>query len=566
MRLHLRGRGARLVGRPTTIFVDFDVTPGVNRVDVQDASSAFVPITSWSWSLKKAGVEVGTSTSQNPSFTSLVAGDDYRLTLTVSTALTTSDPLTYGDFTVDPGALATPTGLTAGTPSGLTIAITFDAAAVPASVEERRLYYSSSGTPTTSDSFISVGSASTGLDFVATGSGTWRFKLGDIAVAGLATDSALSSEAQAVISGGGTAPSAPTLNSVTAINDRRIDLAWTIGANIGSGNHKIYRVTGSDTGFTPDDTPLTGNLLHGELGAGVNSYSDQSVAASTQYTYKVMAINAAGSATSSGSSATTPEQGEWPDNRPGGMTTILSTDGSSKTWGGSSGGRWTDANYVTVVTDAASKYGSAIEKRYVIGDVAGWNGYHHKLNFPSNARYQRLYIIFVLRWSTNYQFHQGHQKITMFGPVGVAGSGNQSAFYPGMRASGRYYFRCQAGGNNGAGVGQYDPVDTGLALISGGAYHTVELDITVNSAPGVADGSLRTWIDGTEVDAWTKTGTGSTQHDLTSGVEWFGSDIALGSDLRFGGCRAFEYWGGSGTYAKTVDDNIRIAHFEYAGV
>lgn len=573
MKLHLRGRTARFIARPSTIVFDYEIVPGTNSVTVINTSTASVSITAWAWSLKKAGIEVATSSDESPTFTSLAADDDYTfdVSATLANGKVRAAP-TSGEFGVDPGALAMPT-ISAGTPSGLTIPLTLGGEVEPDKVEDRAIFWTDDGSdPDTSSNVVVVENAILSYDFVAAGAGTYKFRLQDRAIAGLATDSALSSAtSQTIAGGGGVAPSAPTLDSVDAINERRIDLAWTIGADIGSGNHKIFRVASGDTAFVPDDTPVTGNLLEAELPAATNSYTDSTVSPETQYSYKVTGVNAAGSATSNGASATTPAQGEWPDNRPVGMTTIFSLDGSTKLWGGNYTSKWLNDANVSVVTDAASRHGSAVEKRYFLGDSSGWNGQQTFPNFPNGVgKFRRIYICMVVAWSPNYDFHQGNQKITMFGPKD-GGDLTWSAFYPGMTSGGRFYFRAQVGGSSANGLGIYKPVDTSISLLSGGAYHTIELDFLAQSAPGVADGSLRCWLDGNEVLTWNKEGNPNFRESgaisLINTRAWYGTDIS-GSDLRIGGCQNFEYWGGNtknGVPVKTVNDYVRISHFEYAG-
>jgi hypothetical protein len=238
VRIYLRGTRAIMQHRSVT--ADMLIFPGVEAVDVLDNSTAFVPIVAWAWSLKKGGVEVDTSTEENPSFTSLDAGSDYTLDLTVTSIYGSQGSTTSDEFTVDPGVLATPTNLAIGTVVGFLIPLTFDAPADDAHVAERRLYYTSDGsTPDSGDSFVSLTPDEVDYDFTATGTGTWKFKLGDIAVVLEATDSALSSEASTTVSVGGSPPDAVTLDDPTAVSSSRVSLTWTNGAT--PGQHNIYR-------------------------------------------------------------------------------------------------------------------------------------------------------------------------------------------------------------------------------------------------------------------------------------------------------------------------------------
>jgi hypothetical protein len=94
-------------------------------------------------------------------------------------------------------------------------------------------------------------------------------------------------------------PTAPTSLTATRISDTQIDLAWT---NTSTSHHeyasvKVYRSTNGGS---------YANIV--TLGV-VTSYSDTTTSADNKYTYKVQAVNAAGTADSSASSAvyTTPD-------------------------------------------------------------------------------------------------------------------------------------------------------------------------------------------------------------------------------------------------------------------
>jgi subtilisin len=79
-------------------------------------------------------------------------------------------------------------------------------------------------------------------------------------------------------------PTPPSALSATAVSSSRIDLSWTDNSNNESG-FKIERCTGASCS---DFAVIT------SLGAGVTSYPNTGLQASTNYTYRVRAYNAGG--------------------------------------------------------------------------------------------------------------------------------------------------------------------------------------------------------------------------------------------------------------------------------
>jgi hypothetical protein len=84
------------------------------------------------------------------------------------------------------------------------------------------------------------------------------------------------------LSSGGTVPAAPTGLGATAVSSTRVDLSW-IDASSDEDSFSIERATGNG-GFSEVAT----------VTAGTTTYSDLSTAASTTYSYRVRARNAAG--------------------------------------------------------------------------------------------------------------------------------------------------------------------------------------------------------------------------------------------------------------------------------
>jgi hypothetical protein len=90
-------------------------------------------------------------------------------------------------------------------------------------------------------------------------------------------------------------PDAPTGLSVAAVSANRINLSWTDASSTETGFH-VFRSLETGANFGLIDT----------VGAGIQTYANTGLAASTQYFYKVTAYNSAGdSAYTSEANATT---------------------------------------------------------------------------------------------------------------------------------------------------------------------------------------------------------------------------------------------------------------------
>ena len=90
-------------------------------------------------------------------------------------------------------------------------------------------------------------------------------------------------------------PAAPTGLSATPFSWSRIDLAWVDNAN----NETGYEIERSTTGPGGTFTPLV------SLAAGATSHSDNGLSASTQYCYRVRAVNGSGPSAYDGPQCTT---------------------------------------------------------------------------------------------------------------------------------------------------------------------------------------------------------------------------------------------------------------------
>lgn len=246
------------------------------------------------------------------------------------------------------------------------------------------------------------------------------------------------------------------------------------------------------------------------------------------------------------------DPGEWPDNEPPGMTTILMVDGSSKDWPNFyQNDHWADDNRVGVVNDPDSKHGHAIEKRFFVGDESGWKGVTYN---GSHIMFRELYFRIVFRLSPNWQWHKGGGKYFYYGAVGREAGRGPVQFVLGWVGSGRTRWI-----DFGSGVGQWEV--NGGPKITRDAYHTIEIH-HVASTSG-ANGSLRMWIDGAEIQSFNLAGD-PTQDDVQLiNREWIATSGL--EDKRLGrGLQGFMYWGGEGD-TKQVNDWIRLSEFYVSG-
>jgi chitodextrinase len=142
-----------------------------------------------------------------------------------------------------------------------------------------------------------------------------------------------------------TAPSTPTGLVAAAASSTRIDLTWTASTdNVGVSDYKIFRGT---AGAAP--TYLT------TVAGTTTSFSNTGLTASTSYTYKVQALDAAGNASALSSAATTSTDGEY---------TVF----NPKNYGGYD---------PTGATESTASFQTAIDRAAAHAVLAGATGLYH---------------------------------------------------------------------------------------------------------------------------------------------------------------------------------------------
>lgn len=246
------------------------------------------------------------------------------------------------------------------------------------------------------------------------------------------------------------------------------------------------------------------------------------------------------------------DPGEWPDSEPAGMTPLLTVDGSSKAWPNfvQSDG-WADDNRVSVISDPRSKHGQAIEKRFFVGDESGWNGITYN---GTHIVFRELYFRIVFRLSANWQWHKSGGKYFYYGAAGRDKGKSPTQFHLGWNGSGRTRWI-----DFGSGVGGYSA--NGGPEITRDVYHTIEIH-HVASTSG-ANGSLRMWIDGVEIQSFNLLGDPTQNEVQLMNREWIATQGL--EDKRLGrGIQAFMFWGGQ-IETKQVNDWIRLSEFYVSG-
>jgi len=154
--------------------------------------------------------------------------------------------------------------------------------------------------------------------------------------------SSYSSTASGTTSADTTAPTAPGTPTLTVVSSSQINLGWTASTdNIGVTGYRVERCSGAScTTFAQVATPAA------------TTYNDTSLTASTSYSYRVRATDAAGNLSSYSSTASaTTQSGSYPHPA---ITSFTPSTGPSGTAISVTGSGFTGATYakVSYVTDA----------------------------------------------------------------------------------------------------------------------------------------------------------------------------------------------------------------------
>lgn len=269
----------------------------------------------------------------------------------------------------------------------------------------------------------------------------------------------------------------------------------------------------------------------------------------------------------------TPQPGDFFDNEPAGYTQLVSLNGSSLTFPGfTNPSGWVNVpSRISVVVDATSKHGQVVKKRFLVGDESGWHGVNI---YPTTALYREVYTRLVFRLSPNWQFHKAGEKLLVnrrdIGGVRAIGPDfhmqfNKFHIVAGVKLAGKpsagptaSCFPIIPGSPTFAGG--LPPFQGPFPNATRGVYHTLEQIRRMNSAPGVADGSMRQWINGVEYTRFYAHGGGPDYTDFTmDAIEWMnpvgGSTPPPGISPSV---QVLLFWGGQGD-TKVVNDDISLS-------
>jgi chitodextrinase len=206
----------------------------------------------------------------------------------------------------DTAAPSTPTGLTATAVSSSRIDLAWTASTDNVGVTGYRVYRN--GTLLTTLGNV-TSYQSTGLS----ASTTYSYTVQAIDAAGNASGQSASASATTLATADTTAPSTPTGLTATAVSSSRIDLAWTASTdNVGVTGYRVYR----------NGTFLTA------LG-NVTTFQNTGLSASTTYSYRVDAIDAAGNASGLSTTASATTQATADTTAPSTPTGLTATAVSS---------------------------------------------------------------------------------------------------------------------------------------------------------------------------------------------------------------------------------------------
>ncbi|MSN27163.1 MAG: hypothetical protein GJV46_14990 [Geobacter sp.] len=183
-----------------------------------------------------------------------------------------------------------------------------------------------------------------------------------------------------------TAPSVPTGLSASSISASQINLLWTASTdNVGVTGYKIYR--GGVYVATATGT----------------SYPDSGLTASTSYSYRVSAIDAAGNESSQSSSISTSTQADSVQGTQG--TTLFKESFEDSNF--SSRGWYDNTSHGTIVTGGQS--GNCLQWAWAKGATSATNGASMRMKFaPTDSLYLSFYVKFQTGWRGSQQTYHPH--------------------------------------------------------------------------------------------------------------------------------------------------------------
>lgn len=268
-----------------------------------------------------------------------------------------------------------------------------------------------------------------------------------------------------------------------------------------------------------------------------------------------------------------PVPGQWPNNEPEDFFEITHIDGTSKDWPGwRPFGSWGDSNRVRVVVDPEAKYGFAVEKRFMEGDVSGWGdpqtgAFRGPGQTLERQTCEEIYVRFVFKYSSNWDFHSGGEKLfvgndgslpsmaielrhgAVFVALTIDGYPTSRRFWLPLKATAPVPNRPQEGLASNPNVARFER----------GQYHTVEF--YRRKQTDSSDAGVRFWLDGVEYTRFSSVGAWDHPELWDIGLAAFKGRSTSDLSSRLECCM---YWGGQND-VKQRDDWIRVSEIYVSG-
>lgn len=280
------------------------------------------------------------------------------------------------------------------------------------------------------------------------------------------------------------------------------------------------------------------------------------------------------------------EPGEWPDNEPAGLTTITHFTGNAfpdQLPGWNRVGRDTAFHRYSVVDDAGSKFGKALQKQYIVGDGDGWgdvglgNNSGPRFAYANQTRHSEIYLRLVIQYSPNWQWHPAGNHTVSYQWNGRGANVDVLQRVPNHPVGGPEFpwGRARPGGYSWlpiiAGSPDLDTYQGNRGVIAlrnagflpewqRGQYHTVEVWLR-RSDPGQINASMRFWFDGVEYQRFY--GPGHCNDDSGCDVS-FEAFRTGASDILTPAVELPVYWGGQGG-VKNRPDWVRVSELYISG-
>ena len=325
-----------------------------------------------------------------------------------------------------------------------------------------------------------------------------------------------------------TAPTVPAGLAATASSSSQINLAWSAATdNVKVTGYKVYR---------------NGTYL---ATATTTSFANTGLTASTAYSYKVSAIDAAGNESGQSTAATATTQAA--SGGTGGGTTLLQEGFENNSF--SSRGWYDNTNHGTIVSGGQS--GNSLQWYWSQGATAPTNGAAMRKSFtPTDSLYVSYYVKFQTGWRGSQQPYHPHMfyilsdldlAANQYSPLAnnylntylefLSDVGSPYTIRPAISiqdekrvntASGALPNNLSAVTENRSAAYCNTPVPSGVAgscyadnpyyssntwkassaALSTNVWHKVEVYLkmnTVSSGKGLSNGVMQQWIDGTQV-------------------------------------------------------------------